>query len=134
MSTESDPTGRSPHEPGAKLDAGKIRAWLCIGSFAHALAEVAAVTTYGAQKYTPNGWKSVPDATERYMDAAMRHLLAHGRGELVDADTGLAHLAHAAWNLLAVMELGKKAAPVMDVFENKFDLRPGAIVYKTGRP
>ena len=52
---EQDPNGKDPHQPGAKLDAGKDRVWLCIGGFARALTAVSEVTTKGALKYTPNG-------------------------------------------------------------------------------
>lgn len=104
LAKESDPHGKDPHSPGAKLDAGKARAWLCLGAFSRALARVAEVGTYGANKYTPNGWQSVPNAQDRYMDAAMRHLLKSATEEL-DPETGLPHLSHAAWNLLAVQEL-----------------------------
>ena len=34
---EQDPNGKSPHELGAKLDAGKIRPGLVLGGFARAL-------------------------------------------------------------------------------------------------
>lgn len=102
--TERDPHGRDFHQAGAKGDSGKSRTWLCIGSFSRALQKVAEVTTYGANKYTPNGWRAVPDAQSRYMDAAMRHLLKSATEEL-DSETGLPHLSHAAWNLLAVQEL-----------------------------
>lgn len=34
---ESDPHGKSQHDPGAKLDAGKLRAALVLGGFANAL-------------------------------------------------------------------------------------------------
>lgn len=53
---ESDPAGRSPHQPGAKLDAGKLRADLMLDGFPRALTAVAEVATYGATKYTPHGW------------------------------------------------------------------------------
>ena len=88
------------------VDLCAPREGLCIGigGFSNALNEVARVTTKGAEKYTPNGWKSVPDAQERYMDAAGRHMLA-SVSETLDPDTGLPHLAHACWNLLAVLEL-----------------------------
>lgn len=52
--TERDPNGIDPHKPGAKLDAGKERVGLMLSGFARALLRVAAVTTYGANKYTPN--------------------------------------------------------------------------------
>ncbi len=100
--TEHDPHGKSPHEPGAKLDAGKNRLGLVLGGFSLALQEVGKVGTYGAQKYSDNGWMSVPNGQERYMDALFRHLLA---SEECDSDTGLLHAAHAAWNALAVLEL-----------------------------
>lgn len=108
--SEFDPNGKDPHEPGAKLDAGKTRVWLCIGGFANALSEVARVTTIGAKKYTPNGWACVVDGSDRYMDAAGRHLMALGSGELIDADTGCSHKAQAAWNLLASLELDVRGA------------------------
>lgn len=103
--TERDPHGTDAHTPGAKLDAGKVRPWLCIAGFANALQAVADVTTQGARKYTPNGWVSVPDGEARYMEAFGRHMLALGRGEQVDAETGCLHKAQMAWNLLASLEL-----------------------------
>ena len=101
---DKDPTGRNAKQPGAKLDAGKNRLALCIGGFARALEQVGIITTYGTIKYTPGGWKKVPDAEERYMDAAFRHLLKHLQGERLDPESKHPHLAHAAWNILAVLE------------------------------
>ncbi len=67
--TEFDPTGRDQHQPGAKLDGGKIKAGLVLGGFHRALLAVAAVGTYGATRYTPKGWEAVPNGQERYEDA-----------------------------------------------------------------
>lgn len=100
-----DTYGKDPHEPGAKLDAGKPRLGLVLGDFARALVEIGKVGTYGAEKYSPNGWLDVPDGPERYLDALYRHLLADASGELHDPESGLPHLAHCAWNCLAVLEL-----------------------------
>lgn len=97
---ETDPTGRSAHEPGAKLDAGKLRAGL-LHDFHNALRAVAEVSTFGAKKYAPHSWLHVPNGEERYFDALWRHLLADG----IDPDSNLDHLHHAAWNLLAIIEL-----------------------------
>ena len=102
---ESDPHGTPQHTPGAKLDAGKIRAGLVLGGFARALREVSAVGTYGANKYTPNGWIQVPNGVERYTDAMHRHLLSEASGEARDKDTEILHAAHAAWNALARLDL-----------------------------
>lgn len=101
---EADPHGLDPHQPGAKLDAGKVRMGLVMRGFARALFEVGRVGTYGAEKYSPNGWMEVENGQERYMDAAYRHL-AEDELNLVDTGTTLFHLAQAAWNLLAVLEL-----------------------------
>ena len=100
---EWDPNGKHPNEPGAKLDAGKIKAGV-LHDFSSALLEVANVGSYGAEKYTREGWRSVPNGRQRYFDALWRHLLA-SRYEAFDKESGLDHLAHAAWNLLAVLEL-----------------------------
>jgi len=101
--SELDPTGRDAHAPGAKLDAGKVSASL-LGDFSLALRAVAEVGTFGARKYTRGGWQTVPNGQERYSDAMWRHLLAE-RHEPNDADSGLAHAAHLAWNALARLEL-----------------------------
>ena len=103
---EEDPDGLNQHAPGAKLDAGKPRPWLVLGGFRSALMEVAKVGTLGAVKYSDHGWRSVRGAEQRYLDAALRHLLAP---EALDPESGLPHLAHAAWNVLAVLELQLEA-------------------------
>lgn len=104
LTMESDPLGFSPHVAGAKLDAGKIQAALMTSGFSLALTEVAKVTTFGANKYTPNGWLSVPNGQQRYADAHMRHILSSTH-QPNDPDSGISHLAHAAWNILAMLEL-----------------------------
>jgi hypothetical protein len=109
-SSEQDPNGLNPHAPGAKLDAGKTRLWLVFSGFANALEAVGTVGTYGAKKYSGNGWRSVPDGEARYTDALLRHLLAEPR-EAFDEESGLLHAAHAAWNSLARLELMLRTAP-----------------------
>lgn len=103
--SERDPNKKKPHESGAKLDAGKNRLGLVLFGFARALQEVGRVGTYGAQKYTDNGWMEVPDGVRRYTDALLRHLLKEATGEENDPDTQLLHAAHAAWNSLARLDL-----------------------------
>ena len=105
VSIETDPSGLDQHEPGAKLDAGKIRAGLVLGGFARALTEVSKVGTYGAAKYTEAGWTQVAGGIDRYDDAGMRHWLAEHAGQRFDPDTELMHAAHAAWNALARLDL-----------------------------
>ena len=102
---EHDPHHIDQHQPGAKLDAGKVRMELVIAGFARALLEVGKVATHGAAKYTPNGWRAVPDGQSRYTDAMYRHLLAEHTGQVNDPDSQLLHAAHTAWNALARLEL-----------------------------
>lgn len=104
--TERDPHGKQPNEPGAKLDAGKAPVGLMLRNFPRALAAVAQTTGYGAkEKYTPSGWREVENGEERYLDALGRHLLIRADGSPYDPSTGLKHMAQAAWNSLAVLEL-----------------------------
>lgn len=59
-----------------------------------AIDEMAKVMTFGAKKYAPNGWQTVPDGKNRYLAAALRHAFAISRGEVMDSETGLPHAAH----------------------------------------
>jgi len=100
--SEHDPNGKSAHEAGSKLDAGKAPVMRgVLRYFPRALTAVAEVSGFGAAKYTWGGWESVPDGIERYGDALARHALIDGP----DAQSGLLHAAHAAWNALARLEL-----------------------------
>jgi hypothetical protein len=74
----------------------------------NAIKGVAEVLTFGANKYSANGWQTVPNAVERYKDALYRHLNAYERGELVDEESGLSHLLHATTNLMFIIELSQK--------------------------
>ncbi|MDA3920535.1 MAG: DUF5664 domain-containing protein [Salinisphaera sp.] len=103
--TPTDPNGKSPKEPGAKLDGGKLQPDLIFTGFSRALSAVAEIGTHGAEKYTRDGWASVPDGIYRYRNAGQRHALARATGEQLDPDSGLPHLAHEAWNKLAELEL-----------------------------
>lgn len=102
---EADPHGKAQNEPGAKLDHGKARLGLVLGGFSPALEEVGKIGTFGANKYSPNGWLSVPNGVERYTDAMLRHWLKECKGEALDPETELLHAAHLAWNALARLTL-----------------------------
>lgn len=107
--TDHDPNGIDQHQPGSKLDALKPRPALVLGSFSRALMAVTHVGTYGAIKYTPDGWRFVPEGHQRYSEAMLRHLLAESMGENDDRESGLSHAAHVAWNALARLELMLRA-------------------------
>jgi hypothetical protein len=108
ITIEMDPSGKSLNSPGTKADAGKDLPWLFQTGFANALAEVVKVTTLGARKYTPNGWASVPNGIERYMEGFARHASYLAKGETFDngpGGIGTYHKSQMIWNLLASLEL-----------------------------
>lgn len=104
MKREFDPTGKSPHEIGAKLDFGKLRYGLILKSMRNAIKAVVEVAEFGAKKYKEESWLEVPNGEERYMEAELRHLYKSFDEEL-DQDSNLDHLAHLAWCALARLEL-----------------------------
>ena len=106
---ERDPHGMDPSAMGAKLDAGKNRLGLVLMGFARALEAVGRVGTYGAAKYTDDGWVAVQDGERRYTDAMLRHLLREAAGEVTDPETHIEHAAHCAWNALARLDLALRS-------------------------
>lgn len=90
---------------GPKFDGGKVRMDLVLHGFPKALLAVGDVATFGAKKYAPHSWKTVPDALNRYKAAQYRHELAACIEGDYDLESGLLHAAHAAWNALATLEL-----------------------------
>jgi len=88
-------------EKGRKFDGGKLQYGLIPPL---ALKETAKVLTLGAVKYDKNNWQKVPNAQSRYYDALQRHLWDWFAGEQLDPETGINHLAHAACNILFLLE------------------------------
>lgn len=105
---ERDPRGIDQHAPGAKLDDGKPFVDDILAGFSRALMCVCKVGTFGAKKYSLNGWKEVKDGIRRYRNAAGRHRLYRQQGEIYDKDSGMKHEWHEAWNILAALELEQK--------------------------
>lgn len=110
---------------GVKLDTGKVMLHTgCLAYFPRALEAVAEVSEFGANTYTWDGWRSVPDGMRRYSNALARHDSARSKGEYADAASKLSHLAHRAWNALATLELecieneSKQQQSVQDVLTN----------------
>lgn len=93
-------------QQGVKYDGGKPAAGWLLEVFPNALMCLGKVIRKGQEKYpNPNNWKYLEQAEIRYRDALMRHLLKKYGGQSTDEETGLSHLAHAAWNALALLEL-----------------------------
>lgn len=92
---------------GIKHDQNKPRPTLVVKSMARALNAVIEIAERGADKYSEDNWLDLPDGFRRYTDAMLRHVMAEMEedGQHTDADSGLLHAAHAAWNALARLEL-----------------------------
>ena len=92
-------------DKGVKHDSGKPRVGLMLLETPLAMKHVGAVLGFGAKKYGVNNAMKVENAYQRYMDSLVRHLIAHCAGEKIDAESGLPHLAHAASNIMFLLEL-----------------------------
>lgn len=69
-----------------------------------ALELVGFVLRNGAIKYAPENWRKCKEP-ERYVTAMLRHIFAHMKGEALDKESGLLHLAHAVCSGLFALEL-----------------------------
>jgi hypothetical protein len=90
---------------GMKFDAGKIDYTLLPWD---GVEEIVKVLEFGAKKYARDNWQHVLGAEQRYQAAAFRHMIAYNKGEKVDPETGLSHLAHAGCCLLFLLALEKR--------------------------
>jgi hypothetical protein len=81
---------------GLKYDGGKLP-WELLPE--DALEQVVRVLQFGAQKYAPRNWEKGIAYTRVY-GAIRRHLVAWLKGEELDPETGISHLAHAACEIL----------------------------------
>jgi hypothetical protein len=88
-----------------------------------ALEEIAKVMTYGKQKYGANNWRSGL-AFSRLIAAVLRHVNAYQKGEMVDPETGLSHLAHASCGLFMMLEFEATCPALNDLYHcNKNGIR-----------
>lgn len=67
------------------------------------IKEIVKVYTFGAKKYSPNSWQNLENGYQRYKAALFRHIVAFEEGEIKDPESGIHHLAHAAWNAIAIL-------------------------------
>lgn len=69
-----------------------------------ALTEVSRVTAFGCTKHGRlGGWRDTLDFERTYQNAKARHALC-AMVEQIDEESGLYHLAHEAWNALALLQ------------------------------
>jgi len=90
---------------GRKDDTGKIQ-WSLLP--VEAVESIVRVLMFGAKKYAAWNWVKVADGETRYYDACIRHLVAHKKGESLDPESKLPHLAHAGCCILFLIVLSGK--------------------------
>lgn len=94
-------TGVKHNKLKAPLDILQTR------QFPKALQALALATAFGNKKYKDTdkdflNFKRVPGGSQTYFDAAARHNVQRID---TDEDSGLPHLVHAVWNMLAALEI-----------------------------
>ena len=100
---------------GVKYDNQKERVDLIPAS---ALMEIGKINTFGSSKYADRNWEQGLKWNRLY-GALLRHLFKFWEGEDYDDETGLLHIAHAAWNALALLHY-----QLFYTIYKKFDNRP----------
>lgn len=87
---------------GVKNFGGKPEPRLLFQSMPEAVLEVIKVLTYGAKKYSPDNWKLVEESA--YHDAFQRHYLDYCKGEKLDSESDLPHIAHMIASLFFILQ------------------------------
>ena len=79
------------------------------------LLELASVAGMGSSKYARYNFCKGVDWS-LFFDAMMRHSLAFWGGEDVDPESGLPHMAHAAWHACALLTMMRRHRDLDDRF------------------
>lgn len=93
-----------------RFNTGKARWDLLPGD---ALSELVAVYTMGAEKYAARNWEKGLKWTNCFA-SMMRHSWKWMMGEDLDEESGLHHMAHVAWNALAIVAFFKRRRTDLD--------------------
>jgi len=80
------------------------------------LLRVAEVSGFGARKYARMNFMR-GYAWSLSFDAAMRHMLLFWSGEEYDEESGLPHLGHAAWHMLALISFMERGLGTDDRYK-----------------
>ena len=106
-------TTPSPEGKALRFNEGKPELGRLL-EFGSALDKLVKVMEQGAVKYADGNWLLGGKPDREYIDSALRHMQAFSSGEDFDPDIGTHHLAHAAWNLLALLRLNLDFEPSLD--------------------
>ncbi len=83
-----------------------------------AMEEVARVLKFGKDKYGRDNWRRGMDWT-RLIGASKRHIAAFNKGEDLDPESNLSHLAHAVCCLLFIIQYQTMGAGVDDRYKKE---------------
>lgn len=89
--------------PGLKYDKNKPSMELIDPEF---LEEMAKVLDFGKSKYSAHNWRGGIQWS-RTLGAVLRHTLAYLKGEDLDQETGINHMAHVAVNAMFLVWFAK---------------------------
>lgn len=104
-------------ETAARFSEGKVRHDL-IPQWP--IEQLALVYTYGAKKYDSDNWRKGLRWRKDVIGPLLRHLWKWIRGEKLDEESGLPHLAMVLWNTCALMEYERCSVGIDD--RNPYDL------------
>lgn len=90
-----------------------------------AMEQLARVYTYGTIKYDDDNWWKGLKWKKDVLGCIFRHVWKWVRGEKYDDESGLHHLAHAAWNCFTLMEYERHDIGVDDRIPYGLDLMDG---------
>ena len=102
-----------------RFSAGKIRYDLVAP---WGMEQIAKVYTYGTIKYDDDNWWKGLRWKRDVLGCIFRHVWKWVRGEKLDDESGLHHLAHAAWNCITLMEYEKNGIGIDDRVPYTLDL------------
>jgi hypothetical protein len=108
-------------ETAGRFNKGKIRYDLIAP---WSLEQLAKVYTYGTIKYDDDNWWKGLKWKKDVFGCITRHIWKWFRGEKYDDESGLHHLAHAAWNCFALMEYERNNIGIDDRCPYTQDLLP----------
>ena len=73
-----------------------------------AVEDIVKVLEFGAKKYSANNWRTGTGFSyKRILNSLLRHIFAYMRGEDLDPESGLSHLAHAGCNIIFLLYYNK---------------------------
>jgi hypothetical protein len=114
-----DQESQMGQKSAGRFSEGKIRYDLVAP---WAMEQIAKVYTYGTIKYDDDNWWKGLSWKKNALGCIFRHVWAWIRGEVNDPESGLHHLAHAAWNCMTLMEYERNKIGVDDRIPYGLDL------------